>query len=293
MLKYGIVCSGGLAKGAYQLGFLESLHDYLSKEEIKAFAGSSIGIFNAYFYLADKMDLGRELWLNFDAKGYFKLYREIVLKGFINKSIEKIIKEEDVLPCPLYVSASSILPWPGHRYYKISGQNKPIWKKLMRTAIGVPFVTGLPKIFDKKIYVDGSLFDNVPILPLLEEEVDVIIVLHFDSRYKLEKRWLESDKVILELDLSVSNNFLKKAFNFSKDNLNQMYESGKMYGHDIFTRLFKNGKTLEQIRLQADKIMKEELIVRKTYKNIDRWITLLNRLTKKLRKNPKKRIIEL
>ena len=91
MLKYGIVCSGGLAKGAYQLGFLESLHDYLSKEEIKAFAGSSIGIFNAYFYLADKMDLGRELWLNFDAKGYFKLYREIVLQGFINKSIEKII----------------------------------------------------------------------------------------------------------------------------------------------------------------------------------------------------------
>ena len=52
----GIILAGGGAKGAYQAGALKAIHDFLSRhnahDKVRMIAGTSIGSWNAVFWLA-------------------------------------------------------------------------------------------------------------------------------------------------------------------------------------------------------------------------------------------------
>ena len=294
MAKFGIVCSGGLAKGAYQLGFLEAMQKYLNKEDISGISASSIGIYNAYFYCANKMEEGKKLWLEYNAKNRMALFKSIVKDGFIKKSTNELILPEDKLDIPIYISSTTIFPWFKHRYYKIYGNYKKYWKRLFISSVGFPILTGFPKFSNKKLNIDGGVIDNIPVFPLLVDDCDVIIVIHFDPRYKLKKKWSAFNKIILEIDLSVCNSFLKQSFNFKKEILNEMFHSAYQYTEKLFERLFKNGKNdLDYIRKESNLIMSEERIKRKKYHSLDMFVTFLNKLTRTIRKNPSKYIIDL
>jgi predicted acylesterase/phospholipase RssA len=60
--RVGIILAGGGAKGAYQAGALKAIHEFLSGQEalnkVKMIAGTSIGSWNALFWLADAMQPG-------------------------------------------------------------------------------------------------------------------------------------------------------------------------------------------------------------------------------------------
>jgi NTE family protein len=58
--RIGIILSGGGAKGAYQAGALKAIHEFLREykalHKVKMIAGTSIGAWNAMFWLGDMMD---------------------------------------------------------------------------------------------------------------------------------------------------------------------------------------------------------------------------------------------
>ncbi len=58
----GIILAGGGAKGAYQAGALKAIYDFLSKHDahhkVRMIAGTSIGSWNALFWLAGLMESG-------------------------------------------------------------------------------------------------------------------------------------------------------------------------------------------------------------------------------------------
>src|SRR5271157_1993510 len=68
----GIILAGGGAKGAYQAGALKAIHDFLSRHKahhkVRMIAGTSIGSWNAVFWLAglvegnDSRGFGLEQW---------------------------------------------------------------------------------------------------------------------------------------------------------------------------------------------------------------------------------------
>lgn len=68
--RIGIVLAGGGAKGAYQAGALSAIHDFLADRDalgnVRMVAGTSIGAWNACFWLADRVGgedgLCREWW---------------------------------------------------------------------------------------------------------------------------------------------------------------------------------------------------------------------------------------
>jgi predicted acylesterase/phospholipase RssA len=70
--RIGIILSGGGAKGAYQAGALSAIHEYLEErgalEKVKMIAGTSIGSWNAMFWLANLIhpqnrdEIGIEEW---------------------------------------------------------------------------------------------------------------------------------------------------------------------------------------------------------------------------------------
>ncbi|MBE6886568.1 MAG: patatin-like phospholipase family protein, partial [Ruminococcaceae bacterium] len=56
MADVGIILSGGMAKGAYQIGVLNALSEYFSQGQIKAISAASVGVLNGYAFAAGKMD---------------------------------------------------------------------------------------------------------------------------------------------------------------------------------------------------------------------------------------------
>ncbi|MBF6558660.1 MAG: patatin-like phospholipase family protein [Candidatus Binataceae bacterium] len=58
--RIGIILAGGGARGAYQAGALKAIHEFLREykalHKVKMIAGTSIGAWNAMFWLADLMD---------------------------------------------------------------------------------------------------------------------------------------------------------------------------------------------------------------------------------------------
>ena len=60
--RIGIILAGGGAKGAYQAGALKAIHEFLAREDalskVKMIAGTSIGSWNALFWLAESVNPG-------------------------------------------------------------------------------------------------------------------------------------------------------------------------------------------------------------------------------------------
>lgn len=81
--RIGIILAGGGAKGAYQAGAMKAIYEFLEKHrahnKVKMIAGTSIGSWNAMFWLADlikgkdgEMGLHEKWWSHVDARGVIR-----------------------------------------------------------------------------------------------------------------------------------------------------------------------------------------------------------------------------
>lgn len=285
MIKVGLVLSGALAKGAYQVGFIDALVEKIGRESIVGLSGASIGACNAYGLAANKMDAIKSVWANFNYPSIFSIWKGIVLKNHTDKVFNVIFDDSDQLDIPLYVSSVSTFPALTFHYVKLEGKYHPDMRKFMKGAVGFPILTGGPKLYRKRLHTDGGVMDNIPIYPLTTLDVDLIIVLHFDPKFELEKRLQLSKKTILEIDLSVCNNYLKQSFDFKQETLSKMYESAYQYGKVMLDRLFSDYDH-ENIKKRVHEIMAEESSERTKYKALDTWPSRMNRLFHKYRHKP-------
>ncbi len=61
MPNIGICFSGGIAKGAFQIGFCKALLNYINPDDISAVSASSIGSWNAAAFLTNNIDFAEQL----------------------------------------------------------------------------------------------------------------------------------------------------------------------------------------------------------------------------------------
>ncbi len=90
----GLVCSGGGAHGAYQVGVLKYVHEKFSRGQaspFQVFAGSSCGALNTTFFSAQSSDAAQsslwleDLWLHFHVPGYHGNLFKNTLKTFYHQ----------------------------------------------------------------------------------------------------------------------------------------------------------------------------------------------------------------
>ena len=88
---FGLVCTGGGAHGAYQVGALKFIHEKFSngsQSPFQIFAGSSCGALNTTFFAAESFDAFRsrlwleELWISFHVPAYYGSVFKSFLKAF-------------------------------------------------------------------------------------------------------------------------------------------------------------------------------------------------------------------
>jgi NTE family protein len=178
-----LVLSGGGSRGAIQLGVLQALNEY--KIKIDAVSGTSIGaIIGALYCSGIKPYHIKEIMESkrFVDIYHFKWHRH----GLLDMSLlYKILKEKipennfEALKVPLYICASNI----DKGGFEIFSKGDLHVKVAASASIPIVFE---PVKIGKDFYVDGGLFNNMPVNPFIGKDT-YILGVHVNN-YKNKER---------------------------------------------------------------------------------------------------------
>ncbi len=200
--KIGLALGGGAVLGAAHVGVLRSLEEL--DIPIHAIAGTSIGAFVAALYAFGKKwrDI-KEIALDLDWLDVSKMS----LSKFGLLSNEKICSRTKELlgdvrfkdaPIPLVMVSCDI-----SRGEKVVFTEGDIATAVMAsTCVPAVFV---PVESDDKLLVDGGIIENVPISPLKEMNLDVIIGVDLNAQHTYKKPNNILDIVLNAIDITLLN----------------------------------------------------------------------------------------
>ncbi|NVJ54275.1 MAG: patatin-like phospholipase family protein [Campylobacteraceae bacterium] len=172
-MKLGLVLSGGAARGAFHLGVLHFLEEQNIK--IDTYSGSSIGAIISVSHAS-----------GISAKEQLKIFssndiKQVLKFNYLNKGLLKIdtkhqilnellpIKKLEDLPKKVYVNAYDLKS--KKLYYFDKGDSHEL---CMASSALTPLFR--PIKYKKMELIDGGLFDNMPIKPLLDSNHEIYTV---------------------------------------------------------------------------------------------------------------------
>ena len=265
-MRIGLVLSGGVAKGAYQAGFLKALKEELGEgNEIVAISCSSIGIFSGYAYSAGKLDTLEELWngIHFDTLPDFIL--NVWARNFLDITLHRLAEPGDNLDIPV-ISPVLCMPLPHLSWGEMQGELQKKWMPFMLGGMAFPILTGGIRFYRYQIAVDGGAVDNIPILPFILDKswnLDLILVAHFESSYTVRKRYAQAGIPIVEYDISNGSALKRHSFRLQHVIISECIKDGYKYGKRICSELFAKGRNdLPTLLRVADRHRKEEFASR-------------------------------
>lgn len=252
-------------------------------------SASSGGIFSGYALAANKLDLLEQTYLNVGISKTPELFWQVFAKGLLSNYIDTLTNAKDRLDIPLCFPVCYV-PLYSVRYYWIYGRYNRTWLPHFKAAINYPFLQIIPSFLHGRFAIDGGAADNIPLYPLLknnkpipaEDDFDLIFVLHFDARYD-HRREFKTDIPVLDMDLSICNDFKKAHYDYSTETMSERIRLGREYGERICERLFSGDCTRESFKKAIDEIFLEEHTLRQQNFSIDRLFSFLNVVGKTLR----------
>lgn len=198
MIGYGLVLGGGGAKGSYEVGVWKALREL--KIPIIAVAGTSVGALNGALIVQEDYEKAFDLWTSIsvetviemndiiselDSKGKAEEIRKLIkntinsggldvtpLKNLLNMNIneEKIRKSEMDFGIVTF-SMTDLKP------ISIFKEEIPQGKVVDYLLASASFPAFKPTEIDGKRFIDGGIYDNIPISLMLQKNIyDVISV---------------------------------------------------------------------------------------------------------------------
>lgn len=262
--KWGLVLSGGGTKGAYEVGAWKAIQEL--GIPVKCVTGTSIGALNSALILQNDYQALYDLWNTiqitdvlpvgngvdpnrdvFDPQNILALAREFVKQGGLDnsplrRSLENHLDLDKVYNSPMDIGIVTYnigQMTPTHLFrediprekmidYLIASANFPIYKA---------------QSVDGKRFIDGGVYDNMPINPLVERGYTHIITIDING-IGLTRRVEKPDDVFVKT-IRCSED-LGGTFDFNRDRIRKNITLGyldtmkgfrKLYGnHFFFTR---------------------------------------------------------
>lgn len=238
MAKIGLVLSGGMAKGAYQIGVLKALSEYLPPAEIALTSASSIGVLNAYAFHTGKLEFATELWKLSAMDGSRRIITSMLRSSFLQSAIANLYSPTDTLQSELYLSLYNFSK--NHlSYVALSKQPQTQYVDYLRASVSMPLYNRAVVLGQDKFF-DGAMIDNIPMLPLVEHKPDYVICVYFDSEnYIFENR--DFDRRVVKITFPDDRIIATSVF-FKPDSVDYMISQGYSYAKELFAKLFANGK---------------------------------------------------
>ena len=238
-MDIGLVLSGGMAKGAYQIGALKAISNFVPINEIKYMSCASIGTLNGYAFAVDKLIQAEQMWKNLckDQENN-RLFITSILKGtLLQRNIKELCCETDKLSSQFYTALFDIR----HReivYKELSDVDPSEHQQYLKASVAMPAYNRAIGI-NGRFFFDGAIVDNIPVLPILKHKLDYIICVYFDDVcYKFENIYF--DNKIIKITFPCKN-IVQQSLAFSQNNIEQMITDGYWRTVDILSFILKNG----------------------------------------------------
>lgn len=203
MNSYGLVLAGGGAKGAYQIGAWKALKEM--GITFNAIAGTSIGSINGALIAADDYESAHQLWLNisidkglrineelpdpenlFSKKNWGTLFREVIKNGGLDASpaaefVSQYVNEAKVRENSIPFFVVTVQMTQGVTPREISIDEIPEGKltDYLMASSNIPLAVGIGPEGEK--YLDGGVYDNIPIMTLKKRGYNKIIILDISN----------------------------------------------------------------------------------------------------------------
>lgn len=236
-MRIGLVLAGGFAKGAYQLGALKALSEFIPQSEIKYISTASIGTLNGYAFATDQLDFVTSMWKGFCKEDEKFFMTKILRSALLQEDIKKLSKNGKPLDSVFYTSLFDLK----NKTVQYSDLSKlPVDKvnDYLRASVAFPIYNKAVKI-DNCSFFDGGIVDNIPVHPLTKHKLDYLICIYFDDLgFKFESAAF--DKKIIKITFPEMNN-IKNSFFLTADVVDKMINEGYAHAHKILSKAFKNG----------------------------------------------------
>ncbi len=279
-MEIGIVLSGGMAKGAYQIGALKAIKEILPKDSVKVMSASSVGILNAYSFATDKLEYATQMWSELCEDNARIFIGQLLKSSILQRNIKSLCSEHDCLTQDFYITLFDSVKYK-ITYKNLSNADKGEISDYLSAGISFPIYNRAVQI-EGSTYYDGAMLDNIPIFPLKKHKTDYIICIYFDQAdYIFENS--EFDKTIIKLNFP-SECFLRKSAVFEKENIIKMIDEGYKKAKNVLSYIFSDGFDDKESINSKILLMNQISENKKVRITGDVLVNNLNRITKKILK---------
>jgi NTE family protein len=244
---YGLVFTGGGTKGCYEVGAWKALKELDIK--ICAVSGTSIGAINGAFYVQNDYELAYDIWTNIKIEDFISIEDDSPLQMFVTAVKEKgldttplkkmmhqyfdedKIRSSDIDYGLVTFSLSDLKPVmllkseipKGHLIdYIMASASLPIFK---------------PTVIEGLKFVDGAVYDNVPVPLLIKAGCKDIIIIDI-SGFGMDRKYT-ADKVGADsLHTIQSTSDLCGTLEFNQDKINHGIEMGYLDTMKAFGEMY-------------------------------------------------------
>ena len=278
-MNIGLVLSGGMAKGAYQIGALRAINTFIPPCEVKYISCASVGVLNGYAYATGKLDHAEALWKTLCAEHSRILISQMLKSSLLQQNIAGICDSKDRIASHFYCSLFD----PEHRsiVYKdlrtVVPNQIPLY---LKASVAMPIYNRSVQI-ENISYFDGAMIDNIPVYPLLKHSLDYLICIYFDDVcYKFENTYF--DNKIIKIIFPAQNR-LKQSVLFQHEEIDRMITDGYERAAHLLKTVFQNGyENSESIYHAIDSLNRTSK--KRLRLTGDMLVTNLNKITQKLTK---------
>ena len=184
---YGLALGGGGSRGSYEIGVLKALQEL--NIEIGAITGTSIGAINGAAYLMNDFALMEEIWMSLNRDSLIKFESQIVpevirQRGFdfeILLSLHHEILDEETIrnhPTDLGIVTYNLTARKPVVLFK---EEIPQGKLIDYVAASANHPSFQRLRIDGDAYIDGAVYDNIPVRPLYDKGYTEIIAVNLHT----------------------------------------------------------------------------------------------------------------
>lgn len=276
MKHIGLVLSGGMGKGAYQVGALTALNEFFHPSDFEYVSAASIGVLNTYAYLTGNIKKAHDIWEAVNLQGDKRFITSVLKSSFLQNIITSIITDSEI-PNSFYVPLLDLAD-KELNYYNFSEIPCCKIEQYLRASIAMPFYNKGVSIGSKMLF-DGAVIDNIPIFPVLKNELNYVICIYFDDfNYVFEDHvW---DSKIIKLTFP-DNKLISNSVNIKHESIMYMMEEGYKRTKGVLSAVFSEGVDNFDIvyeRIGVMNSLNSQKVIRLTG---DVVVTNMNKLLKK------------
>lgn len=236
-MNVGLVLSGGMGKGAYQIGALRAISEFLPDTDIKCISSASVGTLNGYGYITGRLDEVERVWKNICSDDTRLIITKVLRSSMLQMHINDLYVPDVKLPMPFYTTLYDVTN-NNVVYKNISKLDNEVIPLYLKAGVAMPVLNRGVKI-NEVSYFDGGLVDNIPVRPLMNKKLDYVICVYFDdTSYKFENS--EFDKKIIKVSFPEEKT-LKHSLIFKQRDIEKMISDGYERTVYILNAVFAKG----------------------------------------------------